>query len=253
MQEKNANQKDYLSLLASFTAQETKAPLMADDRVCQALTLNEVQSSAYAAFGTDVLIRTLMVAGKLDSAKAAATIHQLMLWRYRFIVPPPEVLKALADQYRASLPGQTLHDVAEYVQDCMRDPGLFGGPEKTELGDSMAMRLNIAWLSAIAEFLILVWTDDGFSAEAATRLTEWSARELMPSAPRVLDGQMKVRLSAMTCRLFLSHALLKTGAKLGNPRMADAMKALKVALRLDDNEYMRIVMGVLNDTARTTP
>lgn len=253
IRKKDTNPKDYLPFLASFVAQETNTPLLADDRVCQAFTLNEVQNSAHAAFGTDVLVLALMTAGKLNSAKATAAIRQLMQWRYRFIVPSPEALKAMADQYRASPPGQALQDVAEYVHDCMRDSGLFSGPEKTDIGDSMAMRFYLEMLSTVAEFLILVWADDGFAAEPSARLTEWSVRELLPSIPRVVAGQARVLIGALTNRLFLSHALLKTGAQFGNPRMADAMKALKEALRLDNDEYIRIVTEILRETARTMP
>ena len=251
MREKGSNPKDLLSFFASFIAQETKTALMADDRLCQAFALNDMQDVACAAFGTDALVLALMNAGKLTPAKAAATIHQLIAWRYRFLVPPPEVLKALADQYRGNPPGQALQEVAEYVHDCMRDPGLFGGSEKTESGESMAGRCYMTWMTTIADFLILVWADEGFTAEAATRLTEWSARELLPSLPRVLDARMKVRMSSLTPRVFLSHALLKTGAQSGNPRMAEALKALKDALRLKDDEYTQIVTEILNDTAKT--
>ena len=180
-------------------------------------------------------------------------ISQLLAWRYRFIAPSPEVLKLLADQYRENPPGQALQQVAEYVHDCMRDAGLFGGPENTEMKDSMAMRLYLTWVSTIAEFLVLVWADGVFTPECATRLTEWSCRELLPSSPRVVDGRMKVRVSEMTPRLFLSHALIKTANHYGEPRMADAMTAMKNAMRLSDDEYMRIVTGILNDTARTAP
>jgi tetratricopeptide (TPR) repeat protein len=251
MRKKDDDPKDFLPFLASFIAQETKAALMADDRVCQAFTLNEMQDVAYAAFGTDGLVLALMSAGKLSPEKAAATLRQLMVWRYRFLVPSPEVLKALADQYRGNPPGEALQDIAEYVHDCMRDPGLFGGAEKTVLGESMAARCYLSWVTAIAEFLILVWADEAFTAEAATRLTEWSARELLPSVPRVLDGRMKVRMSSITPRIFLSHAFVRTVAQSGNPRMADGMKALKEALRLNDDEYTQIAMGMLNDTVRT--
>ena len=246
-----ADSKDYLPFLANFVARERQIPLMADDRVCQAFALNEVSDVSCAAFGTDAFVLTLLSAGKLEPIQAAAAIRQLMLWRYRFLAPSGEMLKTFADQYPGSLPGQALQDVAEYVQDCMRDPGLFGGPEKTELGDSMAMRLYIVWVSTIVEFLILVWADEGYTPEEATQLTEWSAREFLPSCPRVLNGSAKAKFAATTGRLVLSRALITAGAEFGDPRMADAMKAIKNALRLDDEDYMRIVTEILNDTART--
>jgi hypothetical protein len=251
--DRNDEPKDYLPFLASFVAQQAKTPLMADDRMCQALTLTEMSDVTCAAFGADVFVLRLMVDGKLESEKAGTAFRQLMAWRYRFVVPPPEILKALADPYRASPPGEALREVAEYVHDCMRDAGLFGGRENTEMGDSMAMRCYLAWMSNIAAFLVLVWADEGFAPESATRLTEWSCREFLPSCPRVAEARVRVQGASMTHRLFLSHALLNTANRYGEPRMADAMNAMKTALRLTDEEYTRIVTGILNDTARTAP
>ena len=47
--------------------------------------------------------------------------------------------------------------------------------------------------------------------------------------------------------------LIKTANHYGEPRMADAMAAMKNALRLTDDEYMRIVTGILHDTTTTAP
>lgn len=253
MRRKNVNLKDHLPFLASFVALETNTPLLADDRVCQALILNGIADPPPTAFGTDVLVVALMADGRLEPAKAAAAIRQLMAWRYRFIVPPPEVLKVLADQYRGKPPGQAMQEVAEYVHDCMRDPGLFGGPEPTQVWESMAMKCYFTWVTTIAEFLIQVWTDGEYVVEAATRLTHWTARELLPSMPRVLDGRIKTSAGALTSRLFLSRILIDTSVHSGNPRLADAMKAIKEALRLSDDEYLEIVTGILHDTGRRAP
>lgn len=253
MRDKDREPKDYLPFLACFIEQQTKAPLLADDRVCQAYTLNAMVDVPNAAFGSDAIVLTLMAGGRLDSGKAAAAIRQLMAWRYRFIVPSPEILKALADAYRANPPGEALREVAEYVHDCMRDTGLFGGRENTEMGDSMAVRCCLTWLSNIAEFLVLVWADEGFASESATRLTEWCCRELLPSYPRVAEARVRVQGALLTPRLILSRALIQTANRYGEPRMADAMKAMKTALGLTDEEYIRIVTGILNDTARTAP
>jgi hypothetical protein len=252
LRDKDRETKDYLPFLACFIAQQTKMPLMADDRVCQVFTFNGMADVPNAAFGSDAAVLALTAGGRLDSDKAAAAIRQLMAWRYRFIVPPPEILKALADPYRANPPGEALREVAEYVHDCMRDTGLFGGRENTELGDSMGARSYLAWLRNIAGFLVLVWADEGFAPESATRLTEWSCRELLPSCPRVADARLRVEGTLLVPRMFLSQALLSMANRPGEPRMADAMKAMKAALRLTDEEYTRIVTGILNDTARTT-
>ncbi|HEY5496761.1 MAG TPA: hypothetical protein VIK19_00350 [Syntrophales bacterium] len=250
MRKENGDPRDFLPFLASFIANKTKAPLLVDDRVPQALTLNDMPDVPHAAFGSDVVVLTLMAAGKVEAGVAAAAIRQLMVWRYRFIVPTPEVLKTLANSYRGNPPGLFLQQVAEYIHDCMRDSGLFGGPEKTEMGESMAMRLYRAWLSTIAEFLILVWADKEYTTESAVQITKWSCSEFLPSWPRVADGRKKIQGALITPKVFLSHALLKTVDHIDEPRMAEAMKALKEGLCLTDDEYMRIVTGFLNDTSR---
>jgi len=248
---KDADPKDYLSFLGSFVAQQMGEPLLVDDRVCQALTLNERPEAAYAAFGTDTLISALKKAGKIDASKAAESLRQLMKLRYRFILPSAQTLKTFAEQYRTSPPGQPLLELAEYVHDCMRDAGLFGGPERTEKGESMAIRLYLSWISVVAEFLIRVWEDEAFSEISAKRLTEWSVQELLPSSPRNLHGSMKARISSLTPRALLSHALIKSSTLSKGERMPEAMKALKEALQLNDDEYLNIVTEILNDAQKT--
>ena len=251
MRSKGQEVKDYIPFLSNFIAQETHTPLLADDRVCQAFMLGVTKDAPNAAFGSDTFILALLADGKIDSKRAADAFRQLITWRYRFLIPPPAILKVWADNYRGNPPGQALREVAEYVHDCMRDPGLFGGSENTALGDSMAMRAYLTWDSNIADFLVLVWADESFTPDVATRLTGWSCNELLPSCPMVADGRMKVRVSDLTLRLFLSHVLVKTANRTKVPRMADAMRAIKDALRLSDEEYQRIVLEILNDTART--
>lgn len=251
MRKKKLDPTDHLPFLASFVALETGAPLLVDDRVCQALALNERPETTHAAFGTEALISSLMTASKTDKSKAAESIRRLMQWRYRFVLPTSEILKALAEQFRTNPPGQALQEVAEYVHDCMLDTGLFGGPEKTDKHESMAMRLYLSWLSVISKFLISVWDDESFSEESANRLTEWSIQELLPSPPRVLHGSIKARISSLTPQILLSHTLINSNILPNGKRMPDAMKALKDAFKLNDDEYFRIVTGILNDTKRT--
>jgi hypothetical protein len=251
MRHKDMNPGDYLCFLGNFIARETGEPLLADDRMCQAFILNEKPETRYAAFGTDALISALLAAGKLDASKAAEYILRLMQWRYRFILPNEKILKALAEQYRSNLPGQALQEVAEYVHDCMRDMGLFGGPEKTEKGESMAMRLYVSWLSVISRFLISIWNDELFSKESVKKLTEWSVKELLPSPPCVLNGDQKVRISSLTPKVLLSYILTNSNTFVKGDRIPDGIKMLKDALKLSDNEYLHIITEILNDTQRT--
>jgi tetratricopeptide (TPR) repeat protein len=251
MQNKDADPKNFLAFYGSFIAMKEEIPLLADDRVCQALTRNERKDAPHAAFGTDSLIYALEKTGRIDSAKAAESILRLMQWRYRFVLPSAGSLKTLAEQYRTNPPGRPLQAMAEYLHDCMRDMGLFGGPEQTHPPLSMATRLYLSWLSVLAEFLIQVWDDDTFSEDAAKQLTDWCVREFLPSHPSVVNGSVKVRIGSMTARLLLSHALINANTLADGERASKAMKAMKDALKISDDEYMRIVTGILNDTKRT--
>lgn len=246
MRDKLDDSNDYLPFLGNFVALEHKFPLLADDRVCQVFALHETADVPHAAFGTDVLILQLQQAGKINTEQTASLYLQLMRWRYRFIIPTVDVLKYFADQYRNSPPGCVLHEIAEYLHDCMRDPGLFAGPEQTTRGESMAMRCYMSWISTIAEFVILVWADEGYSPETATKLTHWSILEFCPSVPRSFNGEQKVRIAEITTRLFVSKALIETSKK-DKPRYGDAMKAIKDGFLLTDDEYQKIVTEILHD------
>ena len=251
--DKGSDSKDLLAFLSSFVAEEKGIPLLADDRVCQALRLNEGKSMTCAACGTDDLVRALLADGLLEVPKAANAFLSMIRWRYRFLVPSAVLLKTFAAHYKGNPPGRPLQDVAEYVHDCMRDTGLFGGPENTDLKDSMAMRLFLSWLNVSAEFLVAIWNDEEFKEETAQRLTEWCVREFLPSLPRAMHGNIKVRTAGFANRLLLSHMLLNANNVADKERVSSAMKAVQAGLKLSGDEYQRIVTEILNDTQRTEP
>jgi hypothetical protein len=60
-----------------------------------------------------------------------------------------------------------------------------------------------------------------------------------------------VRISTQTAQYLLSHALINSNTVPKKERMGDAMKALKDALKLSDDEYLRIVTEILDGTSRT--
>jgi nucleoside phosphorylase/tetratricopeptide (TPR) repeat protein len=251
MRDKRGDDKDFLALLASFIAQDQGVPLLADERVCQALTLNERQGTPHAAFGSDAVVLALFDSGRLDASGAAEAMRSLMRWRYRFIIPSATILKTYAAQYRGNPPGLPLREVAEYIHDCMRDTGLFGGPENTDLKDSMAMRLYLSWLDLFAEWLVGLWGDSEFTDNTATQLTEWCVQEALPSQPRVVHGSVKVRIGSLTGRLLISKMLLDSISVADDERVSAAMKATQSAFKLSDEDYLRIVTETLNETRRT--
>jgi len=99
-----------IAMAGYFTAKETHLPLLVDDRVCQTLLLNDRRVSNNAAFGTDLLVQDMARVGALTFEEAADALLQLMDWRYRFIVVPPEILKVFADRHRAHPPGSAFFD-----------------------------------------------------------------------------------------------------------------------------------------------
>ncbi|MEH0018636.1 MAG: tetratricopeptide repeat protein [Desulfobacter sp.] len=248
MDNKNADKKDYLSFLSTFVAIDEGLPLLADDRSCQALALNKLKGQANAAFGSDAVILALASSSWLGISESAEAMHSLIKWRYRFVLPSPEILYFYAVEYRNNPPGAVLRDVAEYVHDCMRDTGLFSGPEKTDNQESMAMRFYMSWLNLISEWLILVWSGDDLSNETAEQLTDWCFKELLPSQPRVVHGSVKIRMASLTERLIISRMLLNTVAN--DDCISNALKAVQKAFGMTDDDYLQIVTEILNDTRK---
>jgi hypothetical protein len=97
----------------------------------------------------------------------------------------------------------------------------------------------------------MVWADEAFTADNATSLTSWCVRELMPAIPRVVVGPQRLKAGQVSASLLVSHALIKTATHAGSLRMADAMKAIKGALSLTNDEYARIVTETLNASSKT--
>ncbi len=251
--DESADDKNFLALYASFIAQDQGIPLLVDDRVCQALTLNKRQDTPHAAFGSDAVVMALSNSNKLDSSNAAQSILTLMQWRYRFIIPATTILKMCAVQYRGNPPGVHLREVANYVHDCMRDSGLFSGHENTDFKDSMATRLYLSWVRLLAEWLVDLWDDSEFSNETATKLTFWCVQECLPTQPRVVHGNVKVRIGSLTNYYLISHMLLESNSAADAERMSTAMKTVQEGLRLSDEDYQRIVTEILNETRKTEP
>jgi len=249
----NTGDEDLLAFWASFIAKDEGMPLLTDERVCQAMTLNERQNVPHAAFGSDTVVLALTTSDKLDTIDAGEAMRKLIRWRYRFVLPSATILKTYAMQYRGNPPGLPLQEMAEYVHDCMRDTGLFGGPENTDLKDSMAMRLYLSWLNMLAKWIVEVWADGNFSDDTATHLTHWCVQEFLPSHPRVVPGSVNVRIGALTARYLISNMLLAANSVDEGERMPAAMKAVQIALKLSDEEYLQIVTDILNDTRRTKP
>jgi hypothetical protein len=215
------------------------------------MTLNVQQNAPYGSFGSDSVVIALLGSGRLDDSEAAEAILTMIRWRYRFIIPTVKILKTYAAQYCMNPPGLPLKEMAEYVHDCMRDTGLFGGLEKTDFTQSMSMQLYMSWLQLLAKWIVDLWVGDEISKDTASSLTEWCVQEFLPSQPRVVSGAVKGRMGALVGRIFITHMLLSSNSIDHDERVSDALMAVKSALKLSDEEYLLIITEILNDTRRT--
>jgi hypothetical protein len=235
-----------IPLVGVLLARDRAVPLLADDRCCQMIAINERPLDETAAFGTDALLDALFADGAIAADTAADAYLHLMAWRYRFIVVPAEVLVALAARYADHPPGQELREVAAYVHDSMRDAGLFGGPERTDPPVSMAQKLFMHWTSTISEFLALLWRDPDWPEDRLKAVTSWAVAELYPSVPRNSElGRWGI--DGLWNRHVLSHFLIAVGRGSDASRANAGVRALASALALSEDEYLRILTGVVDE------
>jgi tetratricopeptide (TPR) repeat protein len=241
-QSEEGDDDSWLPLHAVFLAGETNLPLLVDDRCCQMFVHND-RRTATVAFGTDSLVAGLLEAKLITVDEAADAYLKLTGWRYRFLVIPPVVLVALAKRYTATPPGQPLRHVARYVQDCMRDPGLFGGLEQTAPPVSMAQKLFLAWATALTEFVLIVWEDASIPPTLAHSLTEWALTECVPSAPMTSVGLSWV-LEQQLPRMLLSQAFIRAATSRDPERANAALLKIAGVLGVDGRDYLETLAEV---------
>jgi len=69
--------------------------------------------------------------------------------------------------------------------------------------------------------------------------------------PKVINGEAKVRAADMTARLLISHILINSHSVMDEQRMSTGMQTVQQALFLSNDEYSKIIIGVLQDADRT--
>lgn len=236
------NRGDF-SLAALMLSTQKNLPLHSDDRVLQMCALND--KSQILGFGTDVFVNALYSQGHIDLEKLTNIYLQLIDWRYKFIIPPLEVMIYLAEQYSVKPPGTELKKIAMYVHDCMRDPGLFCGPEKTaDIPLPIAVKLYTEWLMLATNFIVKCWNNT-IGECAANKLTDWALLNLLPTIPKYMfDGGY--RLASMTKRIVLGHAITQL-MTLGDIEIGNKiLLSLKQKLELNDIEYNRLVSETID-------
>jgi tetratricopeptide (TPR) repeat protein len=229
------------SLLCAMLAVERKIPLVADDRVLQALYASESGGSRNV-FGSDLLLAGMSASGQLDVERHANSILELIRWRYRFLVVPSSVLQTVASRFRGRQPGRDLQNISRYVHDCMRDPGLSIQSVGAHQNDTPANRFYLEWIGVLAEFVVKLWVEQASGVADAEALTSWVITECMPSpprfaAPQVVDG---------TFRLFLGKVLISGSTVTERERVSQALVYLRTCAGLSDREYARAVTEVLD-------
>ena len=233
--------KHIVAIDAGLLAQQEKLPLLVDDRVCQNMVLASNGHESSSAFGTDCLLIGMLDAGFIDKREAAVAFLQLIEWRYRFLLVPASILQTIANEFAE----RDLRNVARYVHDCMRDPGLFGGPEPTEPPIPIAFRYYQDWLQEIANFAAEIWLDDDIDEKRATELTNWAMMELVPTVPTVLGARIG-RLADFSAFTVLHHAMIKLCDTPNYPKANTALRSIAGGLALSEDDFIRVAADVIN-------
>ncbi|HTB84985.1 MAG TPA: hypothetical protein VK742_15120 [Candidatus Sulfotelmatobacter sp.] len=241
---KNENE---MPLSAYLLSTQQQVPLFADDRTCQTIAINERPGFEYASFGTDRLLNSLAAEGLITIEKLSAAYLQLIKWRYRFLVPPKQVLTHLALEFLSNFPGKPLREIARYAHDSMRDAGLLAGFEATEPPTSIANRLFLEWETVIVQFLMELWKDGSIPDDKLEGLTRWAIREFLPSPPRSSGPAISEVLTSLQSKTVLSHALIFSLNMKNQPKANRVIRLISSELGITDENYSKIITEVINE------
>jgi hypothetical protein len=241
--------EDGISLLALRLATERGVPLIADDRVLQAVVNNQRGSATNSAYGTADLLKRLFEDGSLDLESYAQSFLQLMRWRYKFLLPPAELLHFFARSYADAVPGFELTAVAQYLHDCMSDPGLLGGLESSTPPVSMALRLYISWHSTIGDFLGAVWTDDEIPESRAQAITAWVSKFMFPGVPISITEQFHPPMARNVREVAITSALIRATTNKVTPSVPKLLQQLASELGVSQRRLWQIYVEVINRVA----
>lgn len=236
-----------VDIAAPLVAEQVGVPLLVDDRMIQMIGLNRSRGSTQAAFGTDHLLKILNRSELMSISDFTESLLQLMRWRYRFVIPTPEMLKHLSDQF-THVPAKPMQEVALYAQDCMRDPGLFSGLEATQPPQMMAFHLYQEWVTTVTEFVLLVWNDDAYDNDRASRITEWAMTELLPALPRTLAPWFRARIGTLERNSILTLTILKSVTLKDARRAHEAIGTITRSIGVDPDgeEYLGLAAGAID-------
>jgi len=247
--EKKEDELD-ISLDAYYLAKSKNINLFIDERIMQVLALNDDKFKS-EVFGVDCFLRALEKEKFLDESQITEAFLKLIRWRYRFLIPTVDMLLYLSKEVD-NPPGQKLRDIAYYVHDCMRDPGLFSGLEKTDPPVPMCGRLFTAWLNVVFKFIVRLWADEKITSDVACKYTGWALGELMPSPPKafIQQGEQGANIVDATTRLSIEGALGEFAILIDTSRARIAISEIRKALYMSDREFYRIFTDTLDLMAK---
>jgi len=227
-------------------AVESQLPLLVDDRFSQQIVLNARGISPCAAFGSDQWLIALLADKRIDGGVAARAFLDLMERRYKFLVPPSEILLAIVDQYPDVVPNQGLRVLARYLHASMRDPGLYAAAEPVVPPVSVGLRLYSRWTMELAYLTAAVWGTAKYSVEYAERLTKWIVREALPSPAQTMGSVPNTQMTWGTRQHFLKYFSTASLAFRDNDRMVRAFSVVREALQFTDTEYVDCLIEVIS-------
>lgn len=229
-----------VSLDAALLAIQENLPLLVDDRVAQNFVLAKLDRRD-ASFGSDQLVFLMHSSGILNDEQSAQAILKLFEWRYRFIVCPATLLQVIAKHFAP----RELLNVARYIHDCMRDPGLFGGMETTTSPSVIAVSFHQKWVQELAIFAVQVWFDDTIDENRSESIVKTVVTRMLPTLPETL-GVMGARLASYTPTMFFSH-IMHSSLSFGDRGKGNRLlQFVSLSLGMDKEELSRVVCKVIN-------
>lgn len=240
-----------LALRALEISGELHLPLLADDRVLQAVALNSRPDSPSTSFGTAQLLRSMAVDEHITLEQYSTAILSLMEWRYRFILPDPNLLLHWARRSMVSVPGPNLQAVAQYQRACLRDPGLFSGLEPTDPPSTVALKFHQSIESAVGDFIGALWRDKAVPQERATAITHWSLAHLLPSPPATMEPRIRLTSDLRLPLFWMSLYLRLAQAPTDRPaeRSRHALEVVGESLGMPFGDIVRVATEIIDGIA----
>ena len=213
-------------------SEQESLSLAVDDRVIQHAVLSKQPGNRDAAFSTFEYVLLLNECQIVDDTATAKAILDLVNWRYKFLVIPSEILTTIYHEFSK----EKMNQVARYVQDCVRDPGLFSGPEPTDPPMAMAARFVTSWMKEISHFIVGLWLNNN---EDRAKTTFWCLTELLPSIPRSMSPRM-FHSPDLVNIIVVTNAMLKLNNTADHKLANDCLEAIRHGLSISRDELIKI-------------